>query len=75
MLIFPTPIGLNTFDLGVKEVLNVCLKLEENALNINSINHKMNPCKFCKVINKINVIFITINKNWSRTPNIRMNEF
>jgi hypothetical protein len=74
-LVFPIPIGLNTLNFGVKESLNMFLELEKDALSIDSINHKINPCEFCKVINKTDIILITTNTNWSGAPNIRMNNF
>jgi hypothetical protein len=63
-LVFPAPIGLNTSNFGVKESLNMFLKLEKDALRLGSIDHKINLCEFRKVINKTDTILITINRNW-----------
>jgi hypothetical protein len=75
LLVFHTPVGLNIFDFNVKEALFMGLKGENNVLHISSINHKINPCEFCKVINKANIIFIATNRYRGRTLDIRMNEF
>jgi hypothetical protein len=75
VLIFPTLVGLNIFDFSVKEELYMGLEGEENVLHISSINHKINPREFFKVINKTNVIFIATNRYRGRTRDIRMNEF
>lgn len=74
-LILFTLIELNTSNFRVKESLKVLLKLEKNVLNLCSIYQKINPCEFCKVINKTDIISITTNRNWSETPNIRMSNF
>jgi len=47
-LIFPTLIGLNTFNLRVKEPFNMSLKLHEDALSISSVIHEINPFNLLK---------------------------
>jgi hypothetical protein len=56
-LILPTP-GLYAFYFGIKETLNMCLKLKKNTLHISSINHKINPSEFSEIINEANVILV-----------------
>lgn len=74
-LVFPTPIGLYTFNLGVKEVFNMSLGYKENVVNISPIIHEIDPHEFVKIINETNIIFGTTNKNRDRAPNIGKNKF
>jgi hypothetical protein len=47
------------------------LKLQKDALGHRVIMHKVNPRKFAKVIYETDIIHVTTNRNWSRSPNIR----
>jgi hypothetical protein len=70
----PPPVRLKCRDLLVKQSFNKILKLLEFMENFRFVLKQIDPSEFAKVINKINIIFISSNRIASKTPNIRKDE-
>jgi hypothetical protein len=73
-LIFPTPVRLHTLNFRVKESFYVSLELGKDLLCFSAIMHEVNLHEFTKIINENDIVFITTNRDWGRTPDIRKNE-
>ena len=54
-------VSLDCFYLSVKETLNMDLKFLKHSDNIRFSNNRVKPNKFTEVINKTNVVLISIN--------------
>jgi hypothetical protein len=49
------------------------LELQKYTRSLRRIMDKINPRKFVEIINEANMVFITTNRCWSRSPNIYEN--
>jgi hypothetical protein len=71
---FPTPVRLHTLNFRVKESFYMSLELGKDLLCFSAIMHEVNLREFTKIINETDIVFITTNRDWGRTPDIRKNE-
>jgi hypothetical protein len=66
LLIFSSPIGLDSKNFSVKKPLNKILKFSKNLKNFGLMLEQVDPCEFAKIINEAHIIFILSNGLTSR---------
>jgi hypothetical protein len=73
VVIFTTPIRLNTADFCFEKMLNMCLKLEKNIEHIRFTLNKIKPSKATISVNETDIIVMTTYRRLNMTPYIRKN--
>ena len=58
LVVFTTPVGLNSLDFAIQEAFDMSLKVIEDLLNIRLMFKKINPSEAHVVINKANIILV-----------------
>jgi hypothetical protein len=70
-LVLTTLIGLNSKNPLVEEALNKILKITKFLKHLRLVLEQINPSKLTKIINKTDIVFITINRLTGRASYIR----
>ena len=73
LVVFTTPVGLNSPAFAIQKAFDMSLKVIEDLLNIRLVFKQINPSEARVVINKTNIILVPPRRRNSGTPNIRMN--
>ena len=58
LVVFTTPVGLNSLDFAIQKAFDMSLKVIEDLLNIRLMFKQINPNEARVVINKINIILV-----------------
>ena len=58
LVVFTTPVGLNSLDFAIQEAFDMSLKVIEDLLNIRLMFKQINPSEARVVINKTNIILV-----------------
>ena len=73
--ILSSPVSLHSYNFTIKESLNQFLKFMELFKHLRLILKKIDPGELAIIINKANIIFLSIDRTRSRTPDIRKYKF
>jgi hypothetical protein len=68
--ILASPVRLNNKNLSIKLLFNKTLELLKLLKHLGFELDEINPCEFAKVVNEANIILLSADRFWCRTPDI-----
>jgi hypothetical protein len=61
-------------DFTIMLALNKFLEIMKTLENFGFVAQKINPSKFTVIVDEANIVAVSSNRSWSRSPYIRMNK-
>jgi hypothetical protein len=74
-LVLSTPVALNGEDFLVEKSFDMCLKLNQDPMNIRFVLNDVDPHEVTKVINEADMVATATRCMDGRAPNICVNKF